>query len=224
MTDVAAQATDASSFHVALDTTNAGVFTGNASASFVSHDAELADSALAGSSITLRGQINNFAEGTLRETAGTASFAKLGNVYTLDFGSVMLGASKLMATLGVFNTALGPADLLNGMFDTSAVGPEFLLSNFAGFSDIAAGSSLDGFGIAFSSAMLGAFEDRIVFRTSGHNASGFAGDLAVATLLLRGNVTQTSTVPEPPMGLLTLSGLALLWFARRWQLSPDAAA
>ena len=48
-----AQATDATSFQVGLNTTNAGVFNGSATASFVSHNGEMTDLALGSTVLSL---------------------------------------------------------------------------------------------------------------------------------------------------------------------------
>jgi hypothetical protein len=211
---VAAQATDATSFQVGLNTGSAGVFNGSATASFASHDSEMSDLALGSTLITLKGQVNNFAEASLVKTGGSGTLSKVGNTYTLDFGTLALGGADLSGTLGVFNSAVGPADLLRGSFDTTGVGPSFLLNGFGSFAGLMAGSSQGGFGITFDSATLGTFEDIIVLHSFGSNASGFDAALADTTLVLRGDVL-TAAIPEPGTYMLMIGGLLLVFVHRR---------
>src|SRR6185436_18437158 len=57
LSGLGAGATDAGSLRVGLATANAGVFTGTATATFSSHDPDLADLALGSTTIALRGQV-----------------------------------------------------------------------------------------------------------------------------------------------------------------------
>src|SRR6185369_12988429 len=102
-----AGATDATSLRVGLGT---------------SHDGELADLALGGSTVQLRGQVNNFAEAALAKTAGAGTLSRNGNTWTLDFGTFSLGSGDRSASLAVLNSAIGPADLLSGAFDLTGAG------------------------------------------------------------------------------------------------------
>jgi len=211
---LAAHATDTTTFQVGLNTGNAGVFNGSATASFVSHNGEMADLALGSTTVSLKGQVNNYAEASFIKVDGSGSVSKVGNTYTLDFGSLALGAADLTGTLGILNSALGPADLLRGSFDTSGVGPEFLLSGFTSFAGLASGAGQGGFSITLDSATLGAFEDIIVLHAFGSNASGFDAALTDTTLVLRGNVQAVVAVPEPGTYLLMLGGLVLVLLRR----------
>ena len=219
---VAVQATDASSFQVGLSTGSAGVFNASATASFVSHNPEMADLALASTLVTLKGQVNNFAEVSLGKTGGSGTLSKVGNTYTLDFGHLALGGTDLSGALGVFNSAIGPADLLRGSFDISGVGPGFTLDGFGSFAGLAAGSSQGGLRIVCDSAALGRFEDIIVLHAFGSNASGFDAALADTTLVLRGDVLAVA-VPEPGTYLMMLGGLLLLVWVRRRERGRAAA-
>ncbi len=211
---LAAGGTDNASLKVGLNTASAGVFTGTGIVNLASHDADLADIALASGSVTLAATVNNFAELSVGKTGGSGSLSKAGNTYTLDFGTLALGGADLSGTLIVFNSATGPADLLRGSFDTSGVGPGFLLDGFTPFANIAAGSSQGSFSITFDSATLGAFENIIVLHSFGSNASGFDGALTDTTLVLRGDVLAVA-VPEPGTYLLMLGGVVLLLVRKR---------
>jgi hypothetical protein len=208
LTGLAAGATDATSFRIGLNTAAAGVFAGSASATFASHDNELADLALGSAAIAVHGQVNNFAEASLAKT-GAGTLTHLGNTYTLDFGTLLLGAGERSASLSVLNSAIGPADLLNGTFDLSGLGDGFTLSGFGSFSDLMAGSAFGGLNVLFNDDAQGAFLATLVLHASGSNASGFIGALGDTTLVLRGDVA-VAAVPEPGTYALMLTGLLVV--------------
>src|SRR5690606_38113413 len=132
---VAAGATDASSFTVALDTAQTGVFNGTATASLSSHNADLADLALAPVDVTLLAQVNDFANAALVKQGGGGVFSGSGLTYTLDLGSILFGTGLHSVSLAVLNDVLGPADLLSGEFDLG-LNDDFVLSGFDPFSDL----------------------------------------------------------------------------------------
>jgi hypothetical protein len=203
-----AGATDAASLRVGLGTTNAGVFAGSANVGFASHDGELADLALAGSTVQLRGQVNNFAEASLAKTGGAGTLSHAGNTWTLDLGTFGVGSGDRSASLAVLNSAIGPADLLNGTFDLTAAGNAFALSGFGSFSNLVAGSSFGGLGVLLDDATAGDFVATIVLHATGSNASGYVGALPDMTFVIRGDVSAIAAVPEPETYLLLLAGLA----------------
>jgi PEP-CTERM motif len=204
---VAAQATDTTSFQAGLNTGSSGVFTGTATASFASHDADLADLALGSTTVTLKGQVDNYAQASLAQTAGAGTLSKVGNTYTLDLGDLTLGGASLTDTLSVLNSATGLADLLGGSFSISMSDPNFHLSGFDSFSGVAAGGSFGGLTVSFDGTTLGAFDETLVLHANGSNASGYDAALADTTLVLHGDITAVAAVPEPGTYLLMLSGL-----------------
>ena len=211
LSGLAAGATDGTSLRVGLNTGAAGIFAGSATATFASHDSELADLALGTRAITLTGQVNNFAEATLAKT-GAGAWTRVGNTYTLDFGTLRLGTGDLEADLSVLNSAFGQADVLGGSFDLSGAGPGFSLAGFGSFADLIAGASFDGMSVLFSDDAAGHFLATLVLQTTGSNASGYSGSLDDITVVLRGDVA-VAAVPEPETYLLMLAGL--LAVARR---------
>ncbi|HZW72943.1 MAG TPA: choice-of-anchor D domain-containing protein, partial [Caldimonas sp.] len=203
-----AGASDTTSLRVGLGTTNAGVFAGSANVGFASHDGELADLALAGSTVQLRGQVNNFAEASLAKTGGAGTLSHTGNTWTLDLGTFGVGSGDRSASLAVLNSAIGPADLLNGTFDLTAAGNAFALTGFGSFSSLVAGSSFGGLGVLLDDASAGDFVATIVLHATGSNASGYVGALPDMTFVIRGDVSAVAAVPEPETYLLLLAGLA----------------
>jgi hypothetical protein len=214
---VAAQASDSGSLTVTLNTASAGVFSGSALASFASRDADLADQALGGATVALTAQVNNFAELALGRLAGAGTLTRQGNVYTLDFGTLVLGSPGVTAELGIFNVADGPADLLNGTFAAGA-GAGFELSGFGPFAGIAAGAGQGGLDIAFGGASVGDFSRTVSISSFGSNASGYRGPDFDTSLVLRGSVAfSVAAIPEPETYVLMAGGLMFLWVARRRQ-------
>jgi hypothetical protein len=211
---VAAQATDTSSLSVGLNTSSAGVFNGSAAASFVSHNAEMADLTLTGANVALTAQVNNYAELALGKVGGDGALSSAASLYTFDFGTIVVGSTGRAAELAVSNIAIGPADLLNGSF---AFGPGtgFSFAGFDPFADIAAGSSFGGLNIFFESTSLGTFSQTITFSSFGTNASGYSGTVFDTILVLRGTVTDGAAVPEPGTFALMIGGLLAIWAARR---------
>lgn len=217
---LAAGATDSTHLRVGLDTGAAGVFVGTATATFASHDSELSDLALASRTIALTGQVNNFAEASLAKS-GAGTWSRVGNTYTLDFGTLRLGSGDLAADLSVLNSAIGPADVLSGRFDLGGAGPGFALSGFDSFADLIAGASFDGMSVVFSDDAAGHFLATLLLQTSGSNASGYSGDLADITVVLRGDVA-VAAVPEPETYALLLAGLLMV--ARRLRRTAAAGS
>ena len=217
---VAAQGTNTTSFAAGLNTGTAGIYTGSATAAFQSHDADLADASLGSTAVTLKGQVNNYAQASLLKTAGPVAITQSGNVYTIDFGNLLLGAADLTETFAVLNGASGPADALRGAFDTSGAGPGFALAGFASFSGLLAGDSQGGFSITFDSADAGLFSDTITLHASGSNGSGYDAALTDTTLIFRGDVVSTAPVPEPETYALLFTGLLLLGGVARSRRQP----
>jgi len=208
VTGLAAGATDSGSLRVALNTANAGIFAGNANIAFMSRDGELADLALGSATVALHGQVNNFAEASLTKT-GAGTLSRSGNTYTLDFGTLALGAGHPTATLAVLNSAIGPADLLGGTFDVGGVGPGLTLAGFGSFANLVAGASFGGLDLVFDDDDAGAFLATLVLHPTGSNVSGFTGRLDDVTLVIRGDIA-VAAVPEPETYALMLGGLLVV--------------
>jgi len=211
---LAAGDTAPNSLSVSLNTGTAGTFSGNANLSFQSHDPDLADLNLGGASVTLDGQVNNYADGSLLMTGGNGQFTQpSAHEYVLDLGNMLLGSGARTASLAVLNDVLGPADLLNGIFDLTGAG-HLTLSGFSNFADLMAGQLFSGMGINFDPLTLGALNDTILLSIYGHNDSGYNQLEETITFRILGDVVNAQ-VPEPGTLILEILGFVLLLRFRR---------
>ena len=182
----------------------------------------MADQSLGTTTVGLNAQVNNYANLNTIKVSGGGSFSRSGNVFTLDFGNVLVGSGALTASLNVLNDVAGPADeadvsyCLPGMPCSMDSLLDFALSGFGDFIDVGAGATASSLAVGLNTAALGLFQDEISLAGFGHNASGFRGALNGLTLRIRGNViTQGNTVPEPGTLALLLLAAAGAMLARR---------
>ncbi|MBL8483751.1 MAG: choice-of-anchor D domain-containing protein, partial [Rhodocyclaceae bacterium] len=205
---LAAGANDSGSLQVGLDTSSAGVFTGSANLSFVSHDDDLADLLLDGQQVQLQGQVNNYADPQFQKTGGAGLFGGSGFNFTLDFGRLLRGSGPVSANLRIINGADGPADLVDGLFDLGNT--QFLLSGFDPFFDLGAGDFFDGLLVSFDTTNLGRFDDTILLHASAHNASGYAAAFPDISLRITGFISDANAAPAPQTLLLVALALVAM--------------
>ncbi len=212
---LAAQQTSVNALKVGISTGAAGVYSGAASFSAASHDADLSDAALANLVVSLSGQVNNFASDAFFFNGGAGNFTQSGSIFTLDYGTVAQNSGTRTTTLLAGNNAVGPADLLDGTFQLVDVN-DFNESGFSNFLNFAAGQNTGPLMLSFSSMTLGSFNDTIILHGVGHNASGFSAAIGDIQLNIRGVVQQASSnVPEPDSLLLLGLGVPLLFVRRK---------
>jgi hypothetical protein len=182
----------------------------------VSHDADLVDLDLGTTSISLAGQVNNYADPRFIKDSGAGTLTSAALIYQFDFGTLSPGSGMLEGFLTLANVAAGPADLLRGSYEFDfGSSQDFGLFGFQSFNGLAAGQGQSGLRIAFNTdgLGLGTYEDTIRLLAVGYNASGYQGAFSPILLLVRGTVG-AKPVPEPGTLLLMVYGLASLALAR----------
>nr|WP_315398726.1 choice-of-anchor D domain-containing protein [uncultured Duganella sp.] len=211
---VAAGASDSTGLTVKLDTSKAGVYSGSGHVAFGSHNADMADLALAGASVSYAATVNQYAAAAFVKDSGYASLTGADGYYTLDFGTIKLGGTGATASLSLLNSVTGQADDLAGSFDLSALlnGGAISVDGLGAFSGLAAGDALHGLSFTLAGGTAGSFDSVILlksFSTNASDANGFAlGDI---TLHVQGNVQgNVLAVPEPGTYLMYIGGLLLL--------------
>jgi len=214
-TGVAAGDTDSSSLTVGLDTSTAGVFSGDAIVGLLSNNPDLADLLLPNETVALTAQVNNYANPDYNFVSGDGALTGGGDAFLLNFGTVVDGTvTSLSATLDLLNNVAAPADSLSGLFDGTGAG-SFTLSGFNDFASLDAGVAISDLIISLDVASLGIgfFSGDIILNATGFNSSGFTQAFSPITLSFQG---QVSAVPVPPAVWLFLSGiLGLVSVARR---------
>jgi hypothetical protein len=210
---VAAQASG--QMGVTLNTSSAGVFSQSGLVGFMSQNADMADvQAGADAAVAITAQVNNLANAVFDLAAGQGNLSHAGNTFYLDYGNVLEG-STVASTLSLINQVAGPADDLDGSFDSSGAGA-FSLAGWNAFSGLAAGDLLSGLGLNYFAATLGSFERQIVLNGFSVNASDPSGIAQTINLVLRGRVVgANNAVPEPGSLALVLLAAAAGWQVRR---------
>ena len=180
------------SIAVGLTAAATGMLSGAATIDLVSHDTVLSDLTLTPGTVQLVGTVDNYATAALSASGGPAVFSGSGNSFTLNFGTLLSGATE---TLNLSNLAAGPADLL-GAHVTITGGVGFSNGGFDAISGIGAGQS-DTLSISAGLGTGGTIAETLVISPTGSNASGYIGALAPITLTVTGTIpTQDFTVAD----------------------------
>ena len=211
---------------VALDTSTAGVFGGNAAVGFTSNGtlSGLDATALDGTTVAVSGTVNNIAAPVFAFGSGAGQLSGGGTFYTFDFGSVQEQSGVLLsASLRLTNAAFGPADSLAGAFDLGGAGAFFTLSGFDVVDGLGAGESAAALLLSFNTRLFraGSYTESIFFDPR----SVFAGldDLSLARIEVRitGRIQPfTNSVPAPAAVWLMLAGFALIGRLARVRTAP----
>jgi hypothetical protein len=182
--------TNGTSLIVGVDTTNAGAKSGTATITLTSDGtgtSGLASTSLASQTVNVQAQVNNFAVAEIVKLTGDGALTMMGtDEFTLDLGSIVEGQAPLVAELGVMNSAAAPADDLAGSFTPAA--PDFSLSGFAAFNDLAAGSTQGGLMVELDDTNVGQFMGQITLDPQSTNPQPFSMDLDPITIFVVGEV------------------------------------
>jgi hypothetical protein len=221
---LAAGASDSSTFTATFSTASAGTVSGTATLDAIS-DGGVGPGSIDGLGRTtlvpiaapVSITVDNYANPAFEEISGGGTLSRNGNSFTIDLGTIVQGSGPLTVDLGVLNDVSGPADLLSGSFqETGSSAFANALSSFAG---VAAGQSANVGTATLDTSTAGTFTETITLAPVGSNPSGYSADLSSQTLTVTGTV-----VYEPYEAFLNkIPGLAadLASGADATQLSSD---
>jgi hypothetical protein len=178
----------AGSLTLSVTPASAGTIAGSAVLGFTSHDADLADVAINGGTITVTGTVNNYATAQVEKVGGAGTLTQSGTVFTLNLGSVRQNGQALVGDLGVLNAVAGPADLLSGSFAVAGT-TGFSNAGFSAFSGLGAGADERLQVVTLNTGSVGVFSETITLAGTGSNASGYAGALTAETVTVTGTVS-----------------------------------
>jgi hypothetical protein len=177
----------AGSLGVDLNTAAAGVYTGVATLALASHDADLADAAVAATHVALSATVDNYAVASLAQVGGAGVLTQQGPNYHLDLGTIAQNGGSLSTQFEALNSASGVADLLSGNFVKSGVGA-FTTTGLNGFSGLGARKATGPITVSLASTAWGTFTETVTLNATGANASGYKGALAPETLTITGTI------------------------------------
>ncbi|MFW5834359.1 MAG: choice-of-anchor D domain-containing protein, partial [Pseudomonadota bacterium] len=207
-----------------FDTSEAGIFSGEAVANFSSDNDVMDPVKLDIPPVAMTGQVNNLANPVYQIVEGDGVLSRLGDgTFLLDLGEVLVGDGPLNATLSLANLRENPAmpqDDLGGSFRIVDVMSAFGFGGFDPFEDVAAGEALDGLTIEFDPAANGLGRFTSVANLLGLSTFSGLEDLVLGSGVGRLQVEAVVT-PIPGSVLLFGSGLAGLavWNRRRKAMS-----
>ena len=211
-----AAGSDNSNMSVGIDTATAGAKSGNVDVNFSSNGTKtsgLATISNGSQNVMVSGNVYNYANAELQHVSGGNAWDS--GSLTLDFGTFTQGSGFQTSIFSLANNGGLDSlytDLLDGKY-TFSLGSTFSSSNVSDFTKLAGGSSLTNLGFLFDTSVVGNYVGSVLLASTGHNASGYSGDLAGMTINFKGSV---SAVPVPAAVWLFLTGMTgLLSLSRR---------
>ena len=188
-----------------LSTAASGVVSGNAVLGFTSHDANLADLAINGGTVTVTATVDNYATAHVEDVGGVGTLTGSGVNYALNLGGVLQGGTALVGDLGVVNAASGLADLLSGTFAVAGAST-FNNTGFTGaFSGLGAGQDEHNQVVVLNTGTAGVFTETIVVTPTGSNASS-SGVLANETITVTGTIIAAGATYAVGGAPMTITG------------------
>jgi len=165
-------------------TSSSGTQAGTVDLGFFSHDATLSDVGLASASITVTGTVDNYATAAVEKISGAGTLTSTGtSTYTLNLGTVVVGATAPTAVLEAENAATGLADLMQGSFALAGT----TLGTFSGLGAGQAGTATP-VTVSLPTGTVGSFTETVTMFASGTNASTYLGPLTPEVVTVTGSV------------------------------------
>ncbi len=163
--------------------------------------------ALTPQTVTVNGQVNNYAAATFAFDSGVNGLSGGGISYTFDFGSIYQGAGPATGYLSLTNTGgIDFTDSLNPLsFVLTGTGNYSLTGNAPVL--LAGGVGVSGIGLILSDSLLGSQTGTLTLNWSSNNASGNTA-MDPISIALTGNVM--APVPEPESWAMFLAGIGVV--------------
>jgi len=136
----------------------------------------------------------------LLKVSGAGTFGATGATsYSLDLGTLAVGAAFGPVTIGVVNTGGTGANTLSGAFDSFGTGVDFTSTALY---RLGGGSLAETLTLSADTSAAGSFSETIVLHPTQSNASGYSGALADVTLTVTFTVSAvpTSEANKPVFG------------------------
>ena len=168
----------------------------------------LGNTVLAGQTVAVTGQVNNYAAPAFSLVSGAAgSLTPLTSTTSvLNFGTLALGSGTVTLQLKLANAAAAPADSVDGVFGISNPSAEFFITGASNVTGLIPGA-FEAFSVGIlGGSQPGTYNAVLTFDGTGENSTGYAGSLGEYQLEITGTI---STVPEPSTVAL-LTGLGVL--------------
>jgi len=169
-------------------TATAGAVTGTAPVTLTSDGAGtsgLGTTPLTSQTVTINGQVNNFAQPLFSLTNAVGTLTGSGTSYTLN-----LAGTSSAADLSVANTSVSPGfqDTLGGSYAPTTL-PDYTVTGATSFSGVAAGSSQSGLTVSLTGSSSGKSES-LIFTPTSTNGSG-SSNLSAITLTINDSASTT---------------------------------
>lgn len=149
--------------------------------------------------VTLAGQVNNYANPTLVELSNTGDLTQdHATHYTLDLGVALVDRVASSVELGLLNDVASPADELGGTWTVDA--PGFIVTGFDPTLGIAPGATLAGFFVDLDTSTAGDFAGQLILTPT-------SDDSVSTSLLSEVTIDLVGTVVESIAGDLNYDGM-----------------
>jgi len=206
----------------AFNTSTTGLKSGTATVNLASSgtNSGLTDTGLTAQTVTVNGQVNNYAQAAYANYTGNGLFSGSATAYVINLGTFQQGNGVASGSLQLANIGGSAAytDLMDGTFNLTGA-TAFSLSGFNSFTNLAGGNQLSSLTASLSKLTAGNFDQFVTLSWNGHNEN-YVGGANSISLELKGTV---AAVPEPASYAMLLAGLGLMGTIARRRNKDKAA-